>query len=81
MTPVAQPYCAQRYVICRDRWRANQRFRRCMKAAARWTAYLRYRAVTAVRVYGCGGWREACARNWGFRTNDYFGCLKYHGCY
>lgn len=81
VVPVAAPYCAERYFVCRDRWGgAGLRFRRCMQAAACYDDYLRYRFETAPAIHGCGGWREECARRWGFRTNDYFGCLRYHGC-
>ena len=80
VVPVAEPYCARRYFLCRDRWGANWRFERCMRAAACWDNYLRYRIETAPAIHGCGGWREACAQRWGFRTPDYFGCLRYHGC-
>ncbi len=32
------------------------------------------------QVYSCGHWRNACAQNWGYGNNDYYGCLRYHGC-
>jgi hypothetical protein len=28
----------------------------------------------------CGRWQQECARNWGYKTSDYYGCLKYHRC-
>lgn len=32
------------------------------------------------RVNRCRSFRRRCAREWGRRTRDYYGCLKYHGC-
>lgn len=32
------------------------------------------------RRRGCGYWSDQCARNWGYRNNNYYGCLRYHGC-
>ena len=28
----------------------------------------------------CSYWSDRCADNWGYRTDDYYGCLSYHGC-
>ena len=28
----------------------------------------------------CSYWRSRCAENWGYRNNDYYGCLRYHRC-
>jgi hypothetical protein len=28
----------------------------------------------------CSDWSRRCARNWGYGNNDYYGCLRYHGC-
>lgn len=28
----------------------------------------------------CRQWHNACAENWGYGNNDYYGCLRYHGC-
>lgn len=28
----------------------------------------------------CSHWKNACGENWGYNNNDYYGCLKYHGC-
>lgn len=28
----------------------------------------------------CGYWSRRCANNWGYRTDSYYGCLRYHGC-
>lgn len=30
--------------------------------------------------YSCHHWQDACAQNWGYGTNDYYGCLKYYSC-
>ena len=30
--------------------------------------------------YSCRHWQNACAENWGYGNNDYYGCLRYHGC-
>ena len=32
-------------------------------------------------VSRCAHWRGRCSRNWGLRTDDYYGCLRYHRCY
>ncbi len=44
-------------------------------------------ALTAPRYYSprrssgrCSYWANRCADNWGYRTNSYYGCLRYHGC-
>ncbi len=29
----------------------------------------------------CGYWRSRCAENWGYGGSDYYGCLRYEGCY
>jgi len=29
---------------------------------------------------GCSHWRSRCANNWGYGNNNYYGCLRYHGC-
>jgi hypothetical protein len=36
----------------------------------------------ASNYYGssCAQWQQECANNWGYKTNDYYGCLKYHRC-
>lgn len=28
----------------------------------------------------CGYWSQRCAANWGYGNNNYYGCLRYHGC-
>jgi hypothetical protein len=28
----------------------------------------------------CSYWRNQCARNWGYRNRNYYGCLRYQGC-
>lgn len=73
-------YCVRQYFKCRDRWGDGWRFRRCMKWRGCWEAYLDYRER---REYygGCRRWKSACAENWGYGNNDYYGCLRYHGCY
>jgi hypothetical protein len=30
--------------------------------------------------YSCRHWQKACGQNWGYGGNDYYGCLRYHGC-
>ncbi len=35
-----------------------------------------YRVATS-----CDYWADRCAANWGFDNVDYYGCLRYHGCY
>lgn len=72
-------YCVRQYFTCRDRWGDSHGFKRCMKWRGCWEAYLDYRER---REYygGCRRWKEACAENWGYGGNDYYGCLRYHGC-
>jgi hypothetical protein len=34
------------------------------------------------RRYGsCSYWRYRCAQNWGYGNSNYYGCLRYHGCW
>lgn len=77
-------YCVRQYFICRDRWGDSRQFSRCMKWRGCWEAYLDYRDRRDDddndNGYGCSRWREACAENWGYGNNDYYGCLRYHGC-
>lgn len=28
----------------------------------------------------CVYWNRRCAANWGYRTNNYYGCMRYYGC-
>jgi hypothetical protein len=72
-------YCVRQYFKCRHYTETGWEFRRCMKWRGCWDAYLDYRAR---REYygGCGHWKGACADNWGFGTDNYYGCLRYHGC-
>jgi hypothetical protein len=28
----------------------------------------------------CSHWARRCANNWGYRNNNFYGCLRYHGC-
>lgn len=30
--------------------------------------------------YSCRYWSRRCAENWGYGNEDYYGCLRYHGC-
>lgn len=32
------------------------------------------------RGRSCGYWADQCAQNWGYRNNNYYGCLRYYGC-
>jgi hypothetical protein len=34
-------------------------------------------------VYGdrCDYWHDRCVANWGYRNSDYYGCMRYYGCY
>jgi hypothetical protein len=34
-------------------------------------------------VYGgrCEYWHDRCVANWGYRNSDYYGCMRYYGCY
>ena len=29
----------------------------------------------------CDYWANQCARNWGTRNNNFYGCMRYHRCY
>jgi len=29
----------------------------------------------------CEYWGDRCVDNWGYGNSDYYGCLRYHGCY
>ncbi|MGF1619400.1 MAG: hypothetical protein ACFCUR_02160 [Rhodomicrobiaceae bacterium] len=75
-------YCVRQYFKCRDRWGSGWRFRRCMEGRDCWEAYLDYRDRRSQGGHynSCGKWKAACAENWGYGNNDYYGCLRYHGC-
>jgi len=73
-------YCVRQFFKCRGRWGAGWRFRRCMRWRGCWRAYLNYRERRSQDYRGCGHWRRACSRNWGYGNNNYYGCLRYHGC-
>jgi len=34
-------------------------------------------------VYGdrCGYWHDRCVANWGYLNSNYYGCMRYYGCY
>jgi hypothetical protein len=72
-------YCVRQYFKCRDRWGDSGGFRGCMQWRGCWEAYLDYRARHS-HYGGCSRWKEACAENWGHGNEDYYGCLRYHGC-
>lgn len=88
-------YCVRQYFKCRDRWGGGPRFRRCMKWRGCWDAYVEFRRRREYRQrhhydddyeddrregYSCRHWKDACAENWGYGNNDYYGCLKYYSC-
>jgi hypothetical protein len=72
-------YCVGQYFKCRDRWGDSDGFRGCMQWRGCWEAYLDYRARHS-HYGGCSRWKEACSDNWGSGNEDYYGCLRYHGC-
>ncbi|MGD9868959.1 MAG: hypothetical protein AB7U38_13255 [Hyphomicrobiales bacterium] len=42
-----------------------------------------YYTPPAASPYGsghCAYYADACARNWGWRNNNWYGCMRYHGC-
>ena len=44
-----------------------------------------YRPYTYRRRYysgsrRCSRWSRRCARNWGYRNRNYYGCMRYHRC-
>lgn len=42
--------------------------------------YYRRRHLRRRRYGRCGYWSRRCIANWGYRTNSYYGCMRYHGC-
>jgi hypothetical protein len=28
----------------------------------------------------CAHWHNQCVRNWGYRNNNYYGCMRYYNC-
>jgi hypothetical protein len=72
-------YCVRQYFKCRDRWGDSWGFKGCMQWRGCWEAYLDYRERKE-SYGGCGRWKGACAENWGYGNEDYYGCLRYHGC-
>jgi hypothetical protein len=71
-------YCVRQYFKCRHHTESGWEFRQCMKWKGCWEAYVNFRERHSEN--SCGQWREACAQNWGYGGNDYYGCLRYHGC-
>lgn len=57
------------------RWRRRRGPRFRLYIGPRYRHYRRYR-----RRGGCRYWHRRCVRNWGYRTNSYYGCMRYHGC-
>jgi hypothetical protein len=72
-------YCVRQYFKCRNYSDNGWQFRRCMKWRGCWEAYVDFRER---REYygGCRHWKNSCGDNWGFGSDDYYGCLRYHGC-
>ena len=87
-----QDHCVRKYFECRRYTDTTWEFRRCMQWKGCWDAYQSYKRRHERRDdysrrdddddsnYSCHHWRKACAENWGYRNNDYYGCLRYHGC-
>ncbi len=71
-------YCVRQYFRCRHFTDGGWEFKRCMQWKGCWEAYLDYKANHSEN--SCRDWRHACAENWGRGTDDYYGCLRYHGC-
>ncbi len=59
------------------RWRRRHRPRFHLYIGPRYHHYRRYRRY---RGRSCRYWHRRCVRNWGYRTNSYYGCMRYHGC-
>lgn len=79
MTPVSyRHYCVRQYFKCRRHSDGGYEFRQCMQWKGCWEAYLEYKERRSEN--SCQGWRNACAENWGYGNNDYYGCLRFHGC-
>lgn len=70
-------HCVRRYFTCRHRYGGGFDFRACMRWRGCWGNYQGYRGRN---VRGCGYWRRQCGENWGWDNNDFYGCLRYHGC-
>lgn len=48
-----------------------------------WLAVPGLTIMTTPPVVGgqCEHWRIQCTRNWGYGNSNYYGCMRYHGCY
>lgn len=43
--------------------------------------YYYKRSPRRIHRSSCSYWSDRCADNWGYNNSDYYGCLRYHGCY
>jgi hypothetical protein len=81
--------CVYTYRRCRNLYGGAYLFRNCMRWRGCWD-YWNYLDVPLRddddddrplrREYSCDYYRQACAENWGYGNNDYYGCLRYHRC-
>ena len=40
-----------------------------------------YTPTPPPRRGSCWRWKRRCEANWGFGNEDYWGCMRYHGCH
>jgi hypothetical protein len=82
LSPVTQvrwgPHCRRARERCRYRHGHGPDFRRCMRR--RDCAVGPHRRQMRRENRRCGRWENACAANWGYGNNNYYGCLKYYNC-
>ncbi|WP_088347440.1 MULTISPECIES: hypothetical protein [Rhodomicrobium] len=71
-------YCVRQYFKCRHFSDGGYEFRKCMQWKGCWEAYVEYKERHSEN--SCRDWRHTCAENWGRGTDDFYGCLRYHGC-
>ena len=71
-------YCVRQYFKCRHFSDNGWEFRKCMQWKGCWEAYKEYKESRSEN--SCRDWRHACAENWGRGNEDFYGCLRFHGC-
>lgn len=83
--------CARTYRYCRNKYGGAYLFRNCMRFRGCWDywnyfdrgdrrSHRRHYDRRDRTEYSCSYYRDACAQNWGYGNNDYYGCLRYHRC-
>lgn len=65
-------------------WYGHRRYRHYRRSPSfglYFGPYYTYPRYGYYRSSRCSYWRYRCAVNWGSGTANYYGCLRYHGCW